>query len=273
MRFLPILILRLTASIPAGDIPVDEVVELVNYASFHPAPDGRAAVRMTIRDGQGREQTRELVILRRDRPLPPNSPSGTFPDQDYFLLFSRPTDYKGMAFLVRKRQEGDDDRRLYLPALDLVKPIVATDKRTSFAGSHFFYEDISGRNPALDTHTLVASPDPAKFSPAKYLFILNTPKDPSTVEFSSYLMVVHRDSWLPVWVEYRDRQGVPYRLYQALGITTIDDIPTVTRAVMKDLRSGGQTLVRYGRVAFNLGLPADLFTERSLRHPPQAWLR
>lgn len=273
MRYLPLLLLALAGAVPPSDLLVDDVVELVNKATFHPAPDGRAAVRMTITDSQGRKQTRELVILRRDRPLPEGPEPGLFPDQDYFLLFSRPTDYDGMAFLVLKREEGDDDRRLYLPALDLVKPIVATDKRTSFAGSHFFYEDVSGRSTALDHHELVQSPDPAKFPPERYLFIHNTPKDPSSVEFSSYLMVVQRGSWLPVWVEYLDKGGDPYRVYQALKVSVIDDIPTVTKAVMKDLQSGGQTEAQWGRIAYNIGLPADLFTEKSLRHPPQDWLR
>jgi hypothetical protein len=65
-------------------------------------------------------------------------------DQDFMVFFSRPSDVRGTVFLVAKHVDRDDDRWLYLPGLDLVRRISAGDKRTSFVGSHFFYEDVSG---------------------------------------------------------------------------------------------------------------------------------
>ncbi len=53
------------------------------------------------------------------------------------------------------RREDALARRLLgqpLPDLDLVKRIAAGDKRTSFVGSHFLYEDISGRAVQEDKH-------------------------------------------------------------------------------------------------------------------------
>ena len=54
-----------------------------------------------------------------------------------------------------KNPDSDDSRWIYLPSLDLVKPISANDKESSFVGSDFAYEDVSGRHWNEDTHTLV----------------------------------------------------------------------------------------------------------------------
>jgi hypothetical protein len=116
---------------------VQEIVERANLAAYYAGDDGRARVRMTITDAQGRERIRQFVILRRDI-----SEGG---DQDYALLFERPADVRNTVFIVHKHVGKNDDRWLYLPDLDLVKRIAAGDERTSFVGSHFVYEDVSGR--------------------------------------------------------------------------------------------------------------------------------
>ncbi len=49
---------------------------------------------------------------------------------------------------------------------------------------------------------------------------------------------------------------------------TIQGYATVTQSHMSDLETGGRTTLSYPQVAYNLGLPDDIFTERSLRNPP-----
>ncbi|HQA39153.1 MAG TPA: outer membrane lipoprotein-sorting protein, partial [Kiritimatiellia bacterium] len=159
-----------------------------------------------------------------------------------------------------------DDRWLYLPGLNLVKRIAASDKRTSFVGSDFFYEDVSGRNPDDDNHELAETTD-------TYYVLKNTPKDPKSVEFASYKIWVHKSSFIPVKVEYYDATGQKIREGQALEVQQIQDFPTVTKSSMKDLRSGSSTTISYVKVEYNIGLEEDLFTERYLRNPPRAKLR
>jgi len=171
-----------------------------------------------------------------------------------------------MVFLVWKEPIGDDDRWLYLPALDLVKRIAASDKRTSFVGSHFFYEDVSGRSPELDHHELVKTSD-------TYYVIRNTPKDPSSVEFDHYDMWIHRTSFVPIRTEYFDSTGERTRLYEVLEVKKIEGYATIVRSRMSDLRSGGNTLLEYDSVAYNQDLPEEVFSERYLRNPPNQYLR
>ena len=102
--------------------------------------------------------------------------------------------------MVWKHIKADDDRWLYLPALDLVKRIAASDERTSFVGSDFFYEDVSGRGLDEDVHELLETSD-------NYFVIKNTPKRPDDVEFSYYKMWIHKKTFLPIKTEYFDKTG------------------------------------------------------------------
>jgi len=247
-------------------LSVDRIVEKANHASYYQGRDGRAQVLMSIKDSQGRERKRQFTILRLNVVPAEGSAGARCGEQKFYVYFHRPSDVNKTVFMVWKHLNRDDDRWLYLPALDLVKRIAATDKRTSFVGSHFFYEDVSGRGTREDDHELVETTK-------NYYVLKNTPKRPKTVEFSSYKVWVHRKTFLPVRTVYYDRNGRKYRLYEALKVETIDGYPTVVKARMKNLLNGGETILSYRRVKYNINVPESLFTERFLRNPPKKYLR
>lgn len=258
--------LKLAAAVTALSIStafaqdVQEIVDKASAAAYYQGEDGRAKVHMSIKDSQGRERTRDFVILRKDIGDVDNG------EQRFYVFFERPADVNKTAFLVWKQPHADDDRWLYLPALDLVKRIAPSDERTSFVGSHFFYEDVSGRNPDEDNHVLEEETD-------DYYVVRSTPKDPSDVEFSSYKNWIHKATFIPVKTEYYDENGEVYRTYSALAVETIDGNPTVVKSSMADTRIGGATEMQYSEVAYDTGLPEDIFTERYLRNPPRRELR
>ena len=235
---------------------VEEVVQRTNLAAYYAGDDGRAQVRMTITDGAGRRRTRQFTILRRDE-----TDGG---DQDYAMLFSRPADIRNTVFLVKKHVGKDDDRWLYLPDLDLVKRIAAGDKRTSFVGSHFLYEDISGRGLEEDAHELVETT-------AEHYVVRNTPRDPGAVEFTSWTVWIDKTTFLPVKMEYVDESGDVYRRIETLTVEEFNGYPTPTRVRVSDLRSGGQTVSEFRTVHYDLGIPESIFTERTLRNPSRQW--
>ncbi|WP_025321063.1 outer membrane lipoprotein-sorting protein [Deferrisoma camini] len=245
-------------AIGAQALSVDEIVQKANLASYYAGDDGMARAEMIIYDKQGRTREREFTILRKDK-----EDGG---EQFYYVYFHRPGDVRKTVFLVHKYLDRDDDRWLYLPALDLVKRIAASDKRTSFVGSHFFYEDVSGRSPADDTHTLKEETD-------RYYVLDNVPKDPSTVEFAHYLVWIDKTTFLPMKAEYYDGQGKVYRRMEVLEVKEIQGIPTVTKAKMSDLNTGGYTEMTFKKIEYNKGIPDSIFTERYLRKPPRRYIR
>ncbi len=247
-------LLMFSASAALAALDVEEIVNRANLASYYGGDDGKARVTMTITDSQGRKRKREFVILRRDV-----EDGG---DQKFYVYFHKPSDVRKMVFMVHKHIKGDDDRWLYLSKLDLVKRIAASDKRTSFVGSNFFYEDVSGRGVNEDVHKLVEETD-------SHYVVENTPKDPGSVEFASYRVWIRKKDFMPEKAEYTDKQGRVYRLVEALEIKDIQGIPTVTRSRVKDLNSGGETVSEFANIRYNIGLKDSIFTERYLRRPPR----
>lgn len=241
-----------------ASVDVNDIIKKSNLASYYAGDDGSAQARMIIVDAKGNKQMRQFTILRKDQE--------DLGNQDMLVFFSRPTDVQGTVFRVTKKVQGDDDRWLYLPALDLVKRISAGDKRTSFVGAHFYYEDVSGRNPAEDNFTLLNS-DGDSF------LIKAEPKDSSTVEYAYYQLAIDKNTYLPMQAKYFDQQNNLIREMQVLSVDNIDGFPTVLHAKITQHSDGSYTEMQFRNVKYNVGLPDNIFSERSLRTPPKAWLK
>ncbi|MBN2107863.1 MAG: outer membrane lipoprotein-sorting protein [Deltaproteobacteria bacterium] len=262
-----------TQSGAKAGLSVDEIVYNTNRVSYYQGTDGRARVHMNIVDSQGRQRHREMTLLRLDMPDPDadgkqkqQGADGFCGDQKMYVFFHRPADIYKTVFMVWKHLDKDDDRWMYLPALDLVKRIAATDKRTSFVGSDFFYEDVSGRHITDDVHELIKTTD-------TYYVLKNTPKDPALVEFSYFELWIHKDSFIVVKTDYYDKSGKKYRTYEALQVDTVQGYPTVVKSRMSDLRTGGYSEFTYSDVRYNIGITEDIFAERYLRKAPRKYLR
>lgn len=253
LPLIPFLLALFTTPLAAAGLSAGEIVAKANQASYYAGKDGRADVTMTIKAADGGTRERQFTILRFN--------DGT-EDQKFYVYFNAPADVRKMAYLVWKNAGRDDDRWLWLPALNLKKRIAPGDKRTSFVGSDFFYEDVSGRGIDEDTHVL------AEETAEAYL-IRNEPKDPGSVEFSYYLVWIDKTDFLPRKAEYYDPQGQLYRRVEALRVETVDGYPTVMESQASDLKAGTSTLNSFSNVSYDIGLQERIFSERFLRRPPR----
>ncbi|WP_404416925.1 outer membrane lipoprotein-sorting protein [Marinospirillum sp.] len=249
--------LMLSSSLIMAAPPVQEIIEKANQASYYAGQDGRSEARMKIEDDSGRTQTRQFTVLRKN--------VEDSDQQKYLVVFSRPSEYRDTVFLVHKKPQAGDDRSLYLPDLDLVRRIAPGDKRTSFVGAHVYYEDISGRNLNQDEHQLAEETD-------EHYVLKSTPKNPGEVEFASFQTWIDKETFLPMRIEYTDEDGEVYRIMENARVEEVDGYPTPTMMRVQDLESGGQTLVQFRGIDYDLGIPDSVFTDRSLRNPPSEWL-
>ncbi len=269
MRQLLTVILVLALSLPllaAGqngaskEIPdVETIVNKANIVAYYQGKDGKAKVKMTITNKQDQKREREFNILRKDM-----EDGG---DQKYFVYFLKPPDVRKMVYMVHKHADPDkdDDRWLYLPALDLDKRIAAGDKRTSFVGSDFLYEDVSGRSLKEDTHELIKTTD-------EFFVVKNTPKKPDTVEFSYYNVSIDRKTYVPMKMEFYDKENKLYRVIESKKVEVIQKFPTVVKSVVSDLKTGSKTEMEFTDVKYDIDLE-DIFQERYLRRPPREVMR
>ncbi|MDO8748001.1 MAG: outer membrane lipoprotein-sorting protein [Candidatus Omnitrophota bacterium] len=230
-------------------------------AYYYPQTDAKSEISMRIVNRQGQVRQRRLTMLRLNQ-----TPGG---DQLYYIYFHEPADIKGMSFLVLKHIGRDDDRWLYLPAIDLVKRIATSDKRTSFAGSDFTYEDVSGRALDDDGYDLLGEEN---LGPYSCLVVKSTPKRPGEAEFSYRKFWIDKTTRLPLKVEHYDLKGKIYKVYETQEIQTIQGVPTITKALMKDLENERYTEINMKEVSYNAGITSDIFQERLLRRPPRQWI-
>ncbi len=256
---LAVLILAFSGDVFA--LSADEIMEKANLAYYYGGDDGKAEVKMTITDKAKRERIRELAMLRMDL-----KDGGT---QKYYLYFRNPPDVSGMVLMVWRNPDSVDDRWLYVPAIDLVRRVAASDKRSSFAGSHFTYEDVSGRSPKADDHQLVGEDS---YDNKDVYVIESRPKEPSSVEFSRFVTLISKDDSLPLKAEYYDKAGKLYKTVTVEEVRVIDSIPTVVMAAAT-MSDGGKTVVEFDDIEYDIGLREEIFTERYLRNPPRRWVR
>jgi hypothetical protein len=269
MKQLLTVILVLALSLPfvaAGEngaskeIPdVETIVNKANIVAYYQGKDGKAKVKMVITNKQNQKRQREFNILRKD------SEDGG--DQKYFVYFLKPADVRKMVFMVHKHADPDkdDNRWLYMPALDLVKRIAAGDKRTSFVGSDFLYEDVSGRSLKEDTHELIKTTD-------EFFVVKNIPKKPDTVEFSYYNVSIDRKTYVPIKMEFYDKDNKLYRVIESKKVEMVQKFPTVIKSVVSDLKTGSKTEMEFSNVKYNINLK-NVFQERYLRRPPREAIR
>ncbi len=248
--------LRPAAAQPAVDDAVARSLQTFYYAG----KDMRVRVTMRLINPQGKERRREMTLLRKNL--------GSSGEQRYYIYFHTPSDIKGTTFMVWKYPAREDDRWIFIPAIRLVRRIAADDRRSSFIGSDFTYEDVSGREVEDESHKLLGEED-LEGRPVHR--IESVPK--AKVDYARRLSWIDRERDLPIKEEYYDVRGELLRTFSADEVREVDGHWTVTRRTMRDARSGHRTEVVYEEVGYGIGLTEDLFSERYLRRPPRQWVR
>lgn len=245
----------------ASALTAEDVMKKSQGVFLYPGKDFKARVMMKLISKEEKERIREMTMLRKNY----GEPGG---DQKYFMYFFQPADVKDMTFMVYKYPVKDDDRWLFVPAINMVRRIAAQDKRSSFVGSDFTYEDVSGRDIGDDTHAIVKE---EKLGARDCYVVKSTPKA-ADVDYSYKLSWIDKASFLPVKEEYYDRRGELYKVFTADEVKDVKGFPTVTKRTMKNLQSGHRTEVTYIKSDYNIGIEDSLFSERYLKQPPKKWI-
>lgn len=248
--------------ISAGDARAEDAVEIMKTAHmnlYYAGDDGKAIVKMELTDKKGKVRTREFVMLRLDI-----EDGGA---QKYYTYFLEPGDVRRTTFMVWKEAEKDDSRWIYIPAIDLVRQISANDKGSSFVGSDFSYEDVSGRHWTDDTHAILREED---VDGRAFWVIESVPKGKDV--FAKKLTWVSKDRMLPEKEEYYDKKGELERIFKAEEVREVDGYVTITKRSMTNVKKNHTTTVEFTGIEYDIGVEDGLFTERYLKAPPSKYI-
>jgi len=254
-----LIISMLAVSVLAQD--ATELMKKSHLAYYYAANDGLAEVNMTLIDKNGKERIRTFTMLRLDI-----TDGG---EQNYYTYFKKPSDVSRLTFMVHKSPDSNDKRWIYVPAVDLVKPISADDKNSSFVGSDFSYEDVSGRHWSEDNHTLKVD---GTLDEKPVYIIESIPKE-AYKGFSRKVTYLDKKTLLPLKEEYFDAKDNNIRNFTALKIEEINGNPTITIRSMENLKKHSKTIVEFTSIKYDIGITKDIFTERYLKNPPRNYIK
>ncbi len=244
----------------ATPLTAEEIVSREQEAFLRAGGDFRADVSMRLADKEGRERRRDLTMLRLN--------TGEGANQKYYLYFHAPADVRGTAFLVWKYADKDDDRWLFIPAIKLVTRVASKDSQSSFVGSDFSYEDISGRDLGADAYKLLKE----ETLEGKDCYVVEAvPKSSSA--FARKVSWIDKSSFLPLREEFYDVQNELAKVFTTDEVKEINGHPTAIRRTMRDVKREHFTEVVFEKIVYDSGLEDRLFSERYLQKPPEQWIK
>lgn len=206
-----------------------------------------STLNMLIIDSRGRTRTREMQSWSYNEGDLSNS----------LIRFNTPADVRGTGLLTL--DDGTTEvQKLFLPALNRIQTIAASQKADRFMGSDFTYEDLGGHNPDdFIFTTLERNPQ------NQTIRIKGAKKTPSDYAYVHYLIDTER--YVLISAVYYNVRNEALRELKAEEFTELK--PQNWRAqklTMHDLKASRRTELVWTNRILDEPFSRDIFTERNL---------
>lgn len=225
----------------------EEILKRVEDQTIGPkAPsDIQAEMVMVIKSTGGEEKRRELMVWTKNNPV----------GDDWRLMkFLAPADIKDLGFLVL----ADDQMYLYMPEFQRVRRIASHNKKESFVGSDFSYDD-------LGTAGFSAFFVPKFKEENEKAWVLELERKPGAKkQYAKIVLSVDKATELPVRAELFDDSGQLFKI-ETQENSRVGKYWIPTKFVMENVRAGTSTVLELRNVRVDQNLSADIFTERNLK--------
>ena len=179
------------------------------------------------------------------------------------MIFHAPASVKNTRFLVMEKDgDADDDQWIYLPAMQRVRRIAASEGSSSFMGSDFSYDDMSSRD--IDDYSYELLGEEA-FDGVDCYKVQVTPLDLEDDQYSKLITWVEKATWVNRKVEMYDKKG---ELEKVLTVERLEVVqgyqtPIITR--MQNVQNGHSTLLSVKKFVYNDSFPESIFSTRFLQ--------
>ncbi|HOJ65218.1 MAG TPA: outer membrane lipoprotein-sorting protein [Spirochaetota bacterium] len=214
------------------------------------AIDSYSEAEMILIDKNGNQKKRKIVNYTKEGKEGKNS----------FVEFLEPADVKGTKFLTIARK-GDDEQRLWLPALKKTRLIASSSKDAKFMGSDLYYYDMEDRD--LDDFDYKYIKDD-KTQNIDCFVIEATPKS-KNAPYSRSFMWVSKNNYFIYKIEAYDKKDD--KLLKTIVFVEVKEIQGVlvpTKTVVDNAKEGTKTLLSITNIKINSGIKDDIFTVQNL---------
>ncbi|MBC7362843.1 MAG: outer membrane lipoprotein-sorting protein [Candidatus Aminicenantes bacterium] len=240
------MILNFSAGLLAQDKGPEILKKVEDRTIGDKAPaDIQAEMIMIIRSAKGDEKRRELVVWTKKNPGK---------DNWRLMKFLAPADIKDLGFLVL----ADDQMYLYMPEFQRVRRIASHNKRESFVGSDFSYDDL-GTSGYSNYYEAKLKEENDR------VWVLELERKPGAKkEYSKIVLTVDKATELPLKAELYDDSGQLFKV-ETQENSQVGRYWIPTKFTMENVKAGTRTTLELKNVRVDQNLSAEIFTERNLK--------
>jgi len=218
--------------------------------------DMQGGVELTITNKQGKTKKREIKMWSR---------SNAKDETSMLMRFVKPADVRGTGFLMIEHQGGEDDRRMYLPALRRVNRISASGSGGNFMSSDFTYYDVG--MPKLEDWSFSFGADKTVAGVACKTVIgtAATKKVTDDTGYAKVIWYIDPTRLIGLASDYYEKGDRKLKTMEVLKIEEISGVPFGTHMKMSDAHTGHVSEMRFVELKTNTGVEDKVFSERNLR--------
>jgi outer membrane lipoprotein-sorting protein len=206
----------------------------------------RSQLVITAKDGK----TSERVMDQYSK----DDPSG---NNRMVVAFQSPAAVAGTRFLTIETGK-EDNRWIYLPELNKVRRIAASEGSGSFVGTDLSYDDVSStdRNADLDSHKILRED---KVNGRDCYVIESTPKD-SSYQYSKMVHYIDKTTFVNYKIELYDKRGTHVKTMEILELKDVQGRLTPMVTKLSTLAAGTSTTINVERIQYDSNVPESAFT-------------
>lgn len=245
----------------AAPAPLSAAQIMKNNDERYTGDSQAARSTLTLIDKKDRRRVRELAIFGIDKKTVEKS----------IIYFLSPSDVKGTAYMSFDWQDEskEDDSWIYLPALQKINRVAASDESGSFMGSDFSYADINGLDYPDFTYQLEQPSDPVDGQDC--WVISSTPINESVVDETGYTHMkswIRKDNFMVVKSIIELDKGKKVKYFLARDIEKIDGVWTARTLQMVTTRRGEKehaSVLTVNDVQYNQGVDESRFDTQAMQ--------
>ncbi len=214
-------------------------------------PDIQSTLTMTLTNSRGSTRVREIKQFIKQ----------FGDDEKKIMFFVAPSDVKNTSFMSWSYGDGQsDDMWIYLPALKKTKRISSSSKSDYFMGSDFTYDDLGGRHPSADTHTILRE----ESVNGEECYVVESVSKDSDYLYSKTISWVVKGEWFGMKKEFYDEDGDFLKSLTINEHKQINGYWVIPEMEMYNEQKDHTTLMQLKDIKIGEGIKDSQFTERMM---------
>ncbi|MBI3185546.1 MAG: outer membrane lipoprotein-sorting protein [Myxococcales bacterium] len=173
--------------------------------------------------------------------------------------FLQPAGVAGVAVLTVEGSGGEGDEiSLYLPKLRRVRKVAKNERGKAFMDTDFSYADLAGTGTKDSELERLAD----QKLDGRDAYVISGPGGADS-PYGKVTVFVDRETYVPLKVEYQDKEGKPFKAYRTVKLKRFKDRTLAVESTMENLQSGSKTTMQILRLEESK-LGEEAFSERAL---------